>query len=128
MTLGTSLRDVDGDVDAATVRASDVLIFRRAGGGHFVLTGPPRTDVSGDLLLEDEPLAQRALGGHIVRVAAAQLLPVCAGYLARAAAVVAVDRDVIVVLGRRDGCMAGVGDAVLVRVAVAEATAQGGRF
>ena len=112
---------------ATSVGASDVLIYRRAVGGYFVLTGPVRTDVSPDLHLDDEPLVRRAMGGHVIRIAADDPQRICAGYDARAAAIVAVDCDVIVVLGRRDGCLGGVSDAALVRAAMAEAAAQGQR-
>ena len=116
------------DVDTASIGASDVLVYRRAAGGHFVLTGPVRDDVSADLLLDDEPLVRKALGGHVIRLAADEPLRVCAGYVARAAAIVAVDCDVVVVLGRRDGCLAGVADSALVRVAMAVAAAQARRY
>ena len=101
--------------------ATDVLVYRRAGGGRFVLTSASLGDVSGDLLLDDEPAARDALASGLRRVAAEMPRGICGGYVARAAAIVAVDVDVIVVLGRRDGCLAGVSDETLVAAAVAAA-------
>lgn len=98
---------------AASVGATDVLVYRRANGGRFVLTGAPTDLAAGELLLDDEPIVAEALGGAVQRSAADELHEVCAGYRARAAAVVAIDRDIVVVLGRRDGCLAGVGDEAL---------------
>jgi hypothetical protein len=118
---------VIANTDAAAIGASDVLVYRRASGGQFVLTCPADPGTAGDLLLDDEPLVCRALGGHVIRLAADEPLRICAGYIARSAAIVAVDCDVIVVLGRRDGCLAGVGDDVLVRAAMAAAANFDGR-
>lgn len=98
---------------AASVGAADVLVYRRANGGRFVLTSPPGVPADPELLLDDEPLVAEALRLGVRRTAADQPHRICAGYDARAAAVVAVDADIVVVLGRRDGCLAGVGDAAL---------------
>ena len=108
----------------AVVGATDALVYRRATGGRFVLTGPPADGVTGELLIDDEPLIRQALTVRVVRVAAESSRPVCGGYSARAAAVVSVDRDVIVVLGRRDGCLKGVADVTLLGAAAAVAGAQ----
>ena len=101
--------------------ATDVLVYRRAAGGRFVLTSPQFDAVSADLLLDDEPAVREALTMGLRRLACESPRPVCGGYVARAAAIVAVDVDVIVVLGRRDGCLAGVSDETLVAAAVAAA-------
>lgn len=106
------------------VGATEVLVYRRAAGGRFVLTGPLPEGVTGELLLDDEPLVVRALAKGLCRVASEVPRAVCGGYQARAAAVVAVDPDVVVVLGRRDGCLLGVGDLTLVGAAAAAAMAQ----
>ena len=118
---------VISNTNAAALGASDVLVYRRASGGQFVLTGPADPSIAGDLLLDDEPLVCRALGGHVIRLAADEPQRICAGYIARSAAIVAVDCDVVVVLGRRDGCLAGVSDDVLVRAAMAAAATFDGR-
>ena len=109
---------------ARRIGASDVLVYRRASGGRFVLTGPQLPGVTGELLLDDEPRVTRALRVGVVRVAAEEPIAICGGYAARSAAIVAVDPDVIVVLGRRNGCLAGVSDATLVAAAGAAALAQ----
>lgn len=107
----------------ATTGATDVLVYRRAGGGRFVLTSPLQAGLSHDLLLDDEPAVRQALASRLRRVAAESERTICGDYVARAAAIVAVDRDVIVVLGRRDGCLAGVSDETLIGAAVAAAGA-----
>ena len=106
------------------IGATDVLVYRRAAGGRFVLTGPSPEGVTGELLLDDEPLAREALVTRVRRVACESPIAVCGGYRACAAAVISVDRDVIVVLGRRDGCLMGVSDLVLLGAASAAAEAQ----
>ena len=103
--------------------ATDVLVYRRAAGGRFVLTSPQLDGMSADLLLDDEPTVREALTAGLRRVAGERPRPICGGYAARAAAIVAVDVDVVVVLGRRDGCLAGVSDETLVAAAVAAAGA-----
>lgn len=107
----------------ATTGATDVLVYRRAAGGRFVLTSPLHAGPSADLLLDDEPAVREALSSRLRRVAAESPRAICGDYVARAAAIVAVDRDVIVVLGRRDGCLAGVSDETLIAAAVAAAGA-----
>ena len=104
--------------------ATDMLVYRRAAGGRFVLTGPSPEGVTGELLLDDEPLARQALVDRVRRVASESPISVCGGYRACAAAVVSVDPDVIVVLGRRDGCLMGVSDLVLLGAASDAAQAQ----
>ncbi|HVM20970.1 MAG TPA: hypothetical protein VM307_13510 [Egibacteraceae bacterium] len=106
------------------VGATDALVFRRASGGRYVLTTPAPPGIRDELLVDDEPAVQQALTTGVCRVAAEQPRPVCAGYRARAAAVVAVDPDVVVVLGRADGCLAGVDDQALVAAAAAVALAE----
>lgn len=108
----------------ATIGATDALIYRRAAGGRFVLTGAPRTDVTGELLVDDEPGVRTALNVRVCRVAAESQREICGGYRARSAAIVSVDPDVIVVLGRRDGCLAGVADVTLLGAAAAAAASQ----
>lgn len=108
----------------ATIGATDALVYRRGAGGRFVLTGSPRDDVSGELLVDDEPAVQMALAQRVCRVAAEAPRGICGGYRARSAAVVSVDPDVIVVLGRRDGCLAGVADVTLLGAAAAAAASQ----
>ena len=103
---------------------TDVLVFRRASGGRFVLTGPHPEGVTGELLVDDEPIVRQALADRVRRVACEQPVNVCGGYTACAAAVVSVDPDVIVILGRRDGCLAGVSDHALLEVATDAALAQ----
>jgi hypothetical protein len=102
---------------ARRVGASDVFVYRRAGGGAFVLTSPVTAPAAEELLLDDEPLVVAALRSGVQRVAGEEPRRLCAGYIGRAAAVVAVDVDVVVVLGRRDGCLAGVADDELVSAA-----------
>lgn len=116
----TSVLDDRHDLLAAT-GATDVLVYRRAAGGRFALTSPHHMAFFGDLLLDDEPAVREALTLGLRRIAAESPRPICGGYSARAAAIVAVDVDVIVVLGRRDGCLAGVSDETLVAAAVAAA-------
>ena len=122
--MGTTLVASDSDQILDVVGASDALVYRRAGGGRFVLTGPPVAGVTGELLVDDEPLVREALRVRVCRVAAEVPRHVCGGYTARAAAVVSVDRDVIVVLGRRDGCLKGVADVTLLGAAAAVAASQ----
>ncbi len=102
-----------------TTGATDVLVYRRAGGGRFVRTSPSVAGAAGDLILDHEPAVRRALSSRLRRIAGEYPRPICGGYTARAAAIVAVDVDVIVVLGRRDGCLAGVSDETLLAAAVA---------
>lgn len=120
MAQGSVLTDLS-DV-LRSIGATDALVYRRAVGGRFVLTVPGPLDVADELMLDDEPLVVSALATGLRRVAAEAPRPVCAGYVARAAAIVAVDRDVVVVLGRRDGCLAGVSDEQLVAVATTAAS------
>lgn len=122
--MGTTLVASDSDHVLDVIGASDALVYRRAVGGRFVLTGPPVDGVNGELLVDDEPLVREALALRVCRVAAEVPRPVCGGYVARAAAVVSVDRDVIVVLGRRDGCLKGVADVTLLGAAAAIAAGQ----
>jgi hypothetical protein len=121
MASSSLLHDVP-DVIAA-VGATDVLVYRRAVGGRFVLSAPVQHWAAEELLVDDEPAVAAALRHGVHRIAAEQPRAVCAGYVARAAAVIAIDRDVVVVLGRRDGCLAGVADAELVAAAEAAANA-----
>ena len=122
--MGTTLVAIDSDQVLDVVGATDALVYRRAAGGRFVLTGPPVPGVTGELLVDDEPLVRDALALRVCRVAAEVPRLVCGGYTARAAAVVSVDRDVIVVLGRRDGCLKGVADVTLLGAAAAIAASQ----
>lgn len=116
---------VDRQHDATElIGATDVLVYRRASGGRFVLTGPSPVGVTGELLLDDEPAVREALRSRVRRVACETPVAICGGYSACAAAVVCVDPDVIVVLGRRDGCLAGVSDLTLLGAASAAAAAQ----
>lgn len=115
---------LDSEDVATSLGATDVLVYRRASGGRFVLTGRAPHGVSGELLLDDEPLACQALETGVRRVAGESPVAVCGGYRACAAAVIAIDRDVIVVLGRRDGCLAGVSNGMLAGAAVSAAAAQ----
>lgn len=105
----------------ALVGAADVLVYRRSHGSLFVLTSPPLAAAAEEFVVEDEPAVSAALRSGLRRVASEQPRLLCAGYVARTAAVVALDRDVVVVLGRRDGCLAGVSDETL--MAAAEAAA-----
>ena len=123
--MGTTLVASDIEQILDVIGATDALVYRRAGGGRFVLTGAPVAGVTGELLVDDEPLVREALRARVCRVAAEVPRVVCGGYNARAAAVVSVDRDVIVVLGRRDGCLKGVADVELLGAAAAIAAGQG---
>src|SRR5687768_10051660 len=106
------------------IGATDVLVYRRASGGRFVLTGHAPAGVTGELLVDDEPAVREALRSRVRRIACETRVAVCGGYTACSAAIVCVDRDVIVVLGRRDGCLAGVSDLILLGAAAAAAEAQ----
>lgn len=123
--MGTTLVASENEQTLGVIGATDALVYRRAGGGRFVLTGPPVAGVTGELLVDDEPLVREALRVRVCRVADEVPRLVCGGYTARAAAVISVDRDVIVVLGRRDGCLKGVADVTLLGAAAAIATSQG---
>ena len=112
------------DFATDSLGATDVLVYRRASGGRFVLTGPIPAGVTGELLLDDEPAVRQALTCRVRRIASEVAVNVCGGYSACAAAVVCVDPDVVVVLGRRDGCLAGVSDLTLLGAASAAAAAQ----
>lgn len=101
--------------------ATDALVYRRAAGGRFVLTSATLPGVTGELLLDDEPAVREAMAAGLRRIAGEFPRAICGGYEARAAAIIAVDVDVIVVLGRRDGCLAGVSDEILIAAAVAAA-------
>lgn len=101
----------------AHVGATDVLVYRRSQGSRFVLSSPPQCQAAGDIVVEQEPVIAAALRSGLRRVASEDARLLCAGYVARAAAVVALDRDVVVVLGRRDGCLAGVSDEDLIAAA-----------
>jgi hypothetical protein len=105
----------------ASTGATDVLVYRRAAGGRFVLTSQLMPGLSGELLLDDEPAVREALAQGLRRLAGELPRAICGGYTARAAAIVAVDVDVVVVLGRRDGCLAGVSDEVLIAAGAAAA-------
>lgn len=111
------------DPPAALVNlgATDILVYRRAHGTRFVLTSPAQSVAAEELRVEDEPAVAAALRSGLRRVASEQARVLCAGYVARTAAVVAPDRDVVVILGCRDGCLAGVSDIEL--LAAAEAAA-----
>lgn len=97
--------------------ATDVFVYRRAHGNHFVLTAPAQAAVAEQVCVDDEPVFAAALRSGLRRVASEQPRLLCAGYVARAAAVVAPDRDVIVILGCRDSCLAGVSDLELLLAA-----------
>lgn len=70
-----------------------------------------------ELFLDDEPLAAQAVQRGIRRVASYDARRVFSTYRARSAALVAVRGDVLVVLGRHDGCLAGVDDEELCEAA-----------
>ena len=123
--MGTTLVASDSDRVLDAIGATEALVYRRASGGRFVLTGPELPGVTGELLVDDEPVVREALRVRVYRVASEWPRPVCGGYAARAAAVVSVDPDVIVVLGRHDGCLKGVADVTLLGAAAAIATSQG---
>ena len=108
-----------GDTPAvlAAIGASDALVYRRVSGGRFTVVGTPPPGAASDVLVDDEPLLADALVSRLRRVASEQPRLICGGYTARAAAVVPVGADVIVVLGRHDGCLAGVSDDELVAAA-----------
>jgi hypothetical protein len=105
----------------AHVGATDILVYRRSQGTRFVLTAPAQAAAAEEFCVEQEPAVEGALRSGLRRVASEQPRLLCAGYVARTAAVVALDRDVVVILGRRDGCLAGVSDVEL--MAAAEAAA-----
>lgn len=94
----------------AAIGATEALVYQRVAGGRFTLVGHPPARVRSDLIVDDEPAVADALVHGLRRVACEELREICAGYAARAAAIVAVETDVVVVLGRRDGCLAGVSD------------------
>ena len=118
----TSVPAVNDDA-LANVGASDVLVYRRSHGTHFVLTAPAHAAAAEQINVDDEPVIAAALRSGLRRVASEQPRVLCAGYRARTAAVVALDPDVVVVLGRRDGCLAGVSDLELMAAADAAAGA-----
>ena len=120
-----AFQTVTHDTDDALRRtgATDVLVYRRASGGRFVLTSPAVAAAREDLLLDDEPVVAAAVRYGVRRVVSERPRELCAGYVGRAAAVVAVDVDVVVILGRRDGCLAGVSDVELITAARSAATA-----
>lgn len=107
----------------AQVGATDVFVYRRASGTRFVLTAPALAAAADQIRVENEPVVAAALRSGLRRVASEQPQLLCAGYVARTAAVVALDRDVVVVLGRRDGCLAAVSDGALIAAAAAAAAA-----
>ena len=104
----------------ASVGATDIFVYRRASGSRFVLTTPAHAAAE-EICVEDEPAVAAALRSGLRRVASEQPRLLCAGYVARTAAVVAPDRDIVVILGRRDGCLAGVSDLELLAAAQAVA-------
>lgn len=117
--VNSMLEDVT-DAVMRSVGASDVLVYRRMNGGRFFMVGTPPKGVRPELLADDEPLVAEALRTGLRRMASEDPQPVCGGYIARSAAIVANRPNVIVVLGRRDGCLAGVADeAFLTAAAVA---------
>ena len=101
----------------STVGAEEVLVFTRVSEQRFALEAACAAAARGELLLDDEPLARSALDTGLRRVASPTPRHVCAGYTARSAAIVALTWDLLVVLGRRNGCLAGVPDAELRRAA-----------
>lgn len=103
------------------IGATDVLIYRRSYGTTFVRTAPGHAPAAEQIAVEDEPAVAAALRSGLRRVASEQPKLLCAGYVGRTAAVVAPDRDVVVILGRRDGCLAGVSDLELLAAAQAAA-------
>ena len=123
----SSVIDTAQDI-ARSVGATDVMVYRRASGGRFVLTGPIPAGVTGELLLDDEIVVRDAIIVRVRRVASETPVAICGGYTGCAAAIVCVDPDVIVVLGRRDGCLAGVSDLTLLGAASAAADTQAAGF
>ena len=106
----------------ASVGATDIFVYRRASGSRFVLTTPAQAAAE-EICVEEEPSVAAALRSGLRRVASEQPRVLCAGYVARTAAVVAPDRDIVVILGCRDGCLAGVSDLELLAAAQAAAAA-----
>ena len=107
----------------AGVGATDVFVYRRAHGSHFVLTTPAHAAAAEEICVDDEPAVAAALRSGLRRVASERPRLLCVGYVARTAAVVAPDRDIVVVLGRRDGCLAAVSDLELLAAAQTAAAA-----
>ena len=100
------------------VRATEAFVCTRVAPGRYVVTdaigwGP---DV---VSLDDEPLAAAAVRDGIRRTASPDARRVVAGYKARSAALIAFGIDTLVIIGRRDGCMAGVNDEELIATALA---------
>ena len=119
-----ALSSVLGDTASvlAAIGAADALVYRRVTGGRYRLVaapgaGLPSGGAQAELLADDEPVVTAALATGLRRVACEQPRQICGGYVARAAAVVAVQPDVIVVLGRHDGCLAAVSNEELVAAA-----------
>lgn len=98
--------------------ATEVFVYHRAEGGRFELVGcAGAIDAPPELFLDDEPLAAQAVTRGLRRVASYEARRVFSTYRARTAALVAVRADVLVVLGRQNGCLAGVNDEELCEAA-----------
>ena len=95
------------------VRATEAFVYERVEASRYHLLGAVGGDRPSEVLLDDEPLAASAVREGIRRTASPDRRRVLAGYDARSAAIVSVG-DCLVVLGRRDGCMAGVADEDLI--------------
>lgn len=123
--MGRAITSLSENLTVALDRiaASEVFVYRRAAGGRFTLVGHRgRVVAPAEFFLDDEPLAAQAVERGCRRLASYDRRRIVSTYRARSAALISTSADVLVVIGRHDGCMAGCDDRDLydaARVAVA---------
>lgn len=99
-----------------TVRATEAFVYTQVDAGRYRLLGAVGATGPEHVTVDDEPLAAAAIRFGLRRTASPDVRRVVAGYDARSAAIVAVGSR-LVILGRRNGCLAGVSDEDLVAAA-----------
>ena len=102
------------------LHASEAFVFTRVAPGRYELTASAGACAAPiQVVLDDEPLAAAAVRDGVRRVASPDRRRVVAGYDARSAVLVSPSADVLVIIGRTGGCLAGVANAELVASATA---------
>lgn len=97
-----------------TVRATEAFVYHRTAAGRYALVSAVGGPAPQSVELDDEPLAAAAVRDGVSRTASYDSRRVVAGYDARSAALVATHPGTLVIIGRRDGCLAGVDDDDLI--------------
>jgi hypothetical protein len=100
-----------------SVHATEAFVYHRTTPGLYALVYAVGGPAPQSVHVDDEPLAAAAVRDGVSRTASYDRRRVVAGYDARSAALVSSNPQTLVIIGRHDGCLAGVDDEDLIAVA-----------